>query len=233
MADSLNVRNAFLKASRRRTGLSTEALAQRARLPDAQSAGVHQRRILEIALGELETGLAHHFLIGRVGRRRGHVQNGVVAVSRRHHVLVPHEPGRVLAGAHRADAAPHLVAEHADAAVGLAKVFEAVDRDRPLRYLRLVVARVALTFLVTASGDLPRHHLVAVDPPRRVLFALAEMTQLDEHRAGVIHWHQPARHHRTAERVDTATVLGQRRDLLQVRQDALDHAGPDILADPP
>ena len=81
---------------------------------------------------------------------------------------------------HRPNASPDLVAEHRDAAVGGAEMFKPVNRDRPLRYLRLIIARVPLAFLISAHRDLARHHLLAIHPPGRVLLGLAEMAQLDK-----------------------------------------------------
>ena len=42
----------------------------------------------------------------------------------------------------RRDTAPDLSAEHGYPTIGLARVLEAVDGDRPLRDLRLVIAGV-------------------------------------------------------------------------------------------
>ena len=59
------------------------------------------------------------------------------------------------------------------------------------------------------------------------------MAEFDEHRIGVVDRHNPAAHHRAAERMLLVTGLPDRGHLLQVRQNSLDHPRPDILPHPP
>ncbi len=58
------------------------------------------------------------------------------------------------------------------------------------------------------------------------------MAQFDKHRVGVVHRHDPAAHHRSAEAVLLAAVFPDRRHLLQVGQDIFHHPRPDVVADP-
>src|SRR5262249_28090494 len=54
------------------------------------------------------------------------------------------------------------------------------------------------------------------------------MAEFDEHRVGVVEWHDPAAHHWTAEGMLPVAVLPDRSHLLQVGQDHLHHSDPDI-----
>src|SRR5208282_712367 len=130
-------------------------------------------------------------------------------------------------------AASDLVAERGDAAIGGAEVLQAVDRDRPLRDLGFEVTGVPLTFLVGFRGELAGEHDAAIGPPRRGhTVGLADMPELDEHRIGVVLGHDPAAHHRAAEWMLLAAVFPNRRHLLQVGHDILDHPRPDVVPNP-
>ena len=88
--------------------------------------------------------------------------------------------------------ASNLVAKHRDATIRSAKVLQAVDRDRALRHLGLVITGVALGELIGIRSELAGEHEVAVGPPgRRDTFALAHMAEsmnmVSESSTGTIH----------------------------------------------
>src|ERR1700722_3521733 len=108
----------------------------------------HQWWITEISLRQAPSGLAQQLTVRRLvlGQRAAH--HCVVAIGRADRPGVTANTNRILTCLHRTRATPQLVAEHADATVGFRKMLQPVNGDRPLRDLRLVVARPALPFLV-------------------------------------------------------------------------------------
>src|SRR3984893_255750 len=162
----------------------------------------------------MPSGLAHQPPIRRRGFRRRYMHDCIVTVGRDDFAGAMAQPDGVAAGADGPDAASDLIAEHADAALRRAEVLQAVDRDRPLRDLGLVVAGVPLTFLVGIRGELAGEHDVAVGPPfRGPTFGLADMPELDEHCVRVVLGHDPAAHHRATEGMLLAAIFPNRRHL--------------------
>ena len=76
------------------------------------------------------------------------MHDGVIAVCRNDLAGFPAQAIRSLTGLDGANAPPELLPEHDDAAIGGPQVLQAVDGDRPLTDLRLVVAGLPLTGLV-------------------------------------------------------------------------------------
>ena len=59
--------------------------------------------------------------------------------------------------------------------------------------------------------------MAAIGPPRgRDALGLAHVAEFEEHRVGVVHRHDPAAHHRAAERMLLVASLPDRSHLLQV-----------------
>ena len=95
-------------------------------------------------------------------------------------------------------------------------MFEPMHRDRTLRYLRFEITGAPLALLIAVGAELPGQHDPAVGPPirRDDALRLADMPEFDQHRVRVVDRHDPAAHHRAAERVLFLTGLPDRRDLL-------------------
>src|SRR5689334_6613524 len=207
--------------------------------PKGYSAGLfggsEQWRRFDVAFGEPSPGLAHQLLVERWRLCRRNTHYRVVAIGRDHGAVVAKQTIGLFTGLDRADAAPDLVAEHRDAAVGGAEMFETMDGDRALRDLGFEIAGMPLAFLIGIHAELARQHDAPVGPPVGGDDALgfADVAELDLHRVGVVERDDPAAHHRPAERVVVMAGFPDRRDLLQVGQHVLHHSRPDILADPP
>ncbi len=122
-----------------------------------------------------------------------------------------------MTGLHGPDAPSRLIPEHHDPAIGGADMLQSVDGDWPLRDLCLIVAGLPLTGLVGIRGKLAGEHDGAIGPPGgRDAFGLADVTEFEEHRVGIVNRHDPAAHHRAAEGMLLVAGFPDRSDLLQV-----------------
>src|SRR5262249_50863488 len=144
----------------------------------------------------------------------------VVAVRRRDRSGDPRRAIGRFPGLHGADALPELVPEHDDPSIRGPEVLEAVDGDRALTDLGLVVAGLPLTRLVSIGGELAGEHDIAICPPVRCdARDIAHVPELDEQSVGVVDGYDPTAHHWPAEGMLALAILPDRRDLLEVRQD--------------
>ena len=121
----------------------------------------------EIGLRQLPPGRVHKLLILLGCRCRRDAHDGVIAVCRNNLAGFLAQAVRSLPCLDGANTPPELLPEHNDAAIRRPQVFQAVDSNRPLTDLGLVVAGLPLARLVGISGELAGEHDVAIGPPCR------------------------------------------------------------------
>ena len=110
-------------------------------------------------------------------------------------------------------------------------MLQAVDGDRPLTDLGLVVAGLPLARLVGISGELAGEHDAAIRPPLGCdAGLLAHMPEFHEHGIGVVDGYYPTAHHGAAEGMLVVAILPDRGHLLEVRQDVFNHSRPDVVS---
>jgi len=152
-------------------------------------------------------------ILRRAGGRDAH--DRVIAICSDDRSLSPAQAVWSSSALDPADAMAKPLPEHDDPAVRRAKVLQAVDGDRSLTDLGLVIAGLPLTRLIGIGGKLARGHDVAIRPPfRRDARRFAYMPEFDQQGIDIIHGHNPAAQHRTAEGMLLAAIFPDRSNLL-------------------
>src|SRR5215510_1676523 len=197
-----------------RSQLTTVILA----FASTRTSNSEKRWLREIRRGQFPRGRPHKLLIFLRRRRGRNAHDGVIAIGGCNRAGIAVRPLGRLARLDRSDALPQLLAEHDDATIGGPEMLEAVNRDRPLTDLSLVVARSSLAHLVGLRRKLTGKHDIAIRPPIGCgALGLTHMPELDEHRVGIVDGNDPPTHHGAAERVLDVTVFPDRGDLLKIR----------------
>src|SRR5712691_12850156 len=110
--------------------------------------------MFEIGLCQLPPSRAHELLVLRRRRCRRDTHDRVIAVCRNNLAGFPAQAVGSLPCLDGANTPPELLPEHNDAAIRGPQVLQAVDGNRPLTDLCLVVAGLALACLIGISGEL-------------------------------------------------------------------------------